>query len=127
QPAPSGALERMMEAASRADAKTRPVAQGAALLTAALAGPLGPDHRGRVAAFAVAEGKAPAGRNLALEDAAARKLVGETALLALWTSADAGAAGRALGDRIRIVRALGAVGLEAEARLFALEGLLALK
>jgi hypothetical protein len=127
QPAPAGALERLMEAASKADAKTRAAAQGAALLTAALSGPLGPDHRGRAAAFAVAEGKAPAGRNLALEDAAREKLIGETAMLALWTSADAGAAGPAVGDRIRIVRALQAVGLEAEARAFALEGLLALK
>src|SRR5690606_27706104 len=101
--------------------------QGAALLTAALSGPLGPDHRGRSAAFSVAEGKAPAGRNLALADAAGEKLMGEAAMLALWTSAEAGAAGPALGDRVRIVRALQTVGLEAEARAFALEGLLALK
>jgi hypothetical protein len=53
--------------------------------------------------------------------------MGETALLALWTSAEAGATGPALGDRARIVRALKSVGLEADARDFALEGLLALR
>ena len=36
-------------------------------------------------------------------------------------------AGPALSDRIRIVHALHAVGLEADARAFALEGLMALK
>ena len=53
--------------------------------------------------------------------------MGETALLALWTCAEASAAGPAIGDRVRIVRALHLAGLEAEARAFALEGLLTLK
>jgi hypothetical protein len=53
--------------------------------------------------------------------------MGEAALLSLWICADAGPAGPALGDRVRIVRALHAVGLDADARAFALEGLLALK
>ena len=48
-------------------------------------------------------------------------------MLALWACADAGPAGPAPGDRIRIVRALHAVGLEADARAFALEGLMSLK
>ncbi len=53
--------------------------------------------------------------------------MGEAALLALWTCADAGAAGPALADRVRIVRVLSRVGLADEARLFVLEGLAALK
>jgi hypothetical protein len=127
QAIPPGSLDRLIEAAGAADAKTRPAAQGAALLTAALAGPLTAEQRAALAAFTLAEGKAPAGRNLALETAAGEKLMGETALLVLWTSADAGAAGPAIGDRVRIVRALQLVGLEAEARAFALEGLLGVK
>jgi hypothetical protein len=81
-----------------------------------------------MAALPLAEGKAPAGRNLALEAAAAEKRMGETALLALWTCAEApAAAGLAPADRARIVRALRRAGLEADARAFALEGLLAVK
>ena len=53
--------------------------------------------------------------------------MGETALLALWTCAEAGARPRPSGDRARIVRALRQAGLDADARAFALEGLLALK
>ena len=77
--------------------------------------------------LSVREGKAPLARNLALQSAAERKHVGMAALLALWTSAEAGAAGPSIGDRVRIVMALHAVGLEADARAFALEGLAALK
>lgn len=124
---PEPAISALIATASDADAKTRAKLQSAALLVAALANDLpGPD-RARIAAFAVAEGKAPAGRNLALEAAADAKRVGEAALLALWTCADAGAAGPALADRVRIVRVLSRVGLADEARLFVLEGLAALK
>ncbi|MGZ3377675.1 MAG: hypothetical protein ACXU8S_13865, partial [Phenylobacterium sp.] len=67
------------------------------------------------------------GRDLALDAAADQKLAGEAALLALWTGAEAGPSGVVMGDRVRIVRALHAVGLEADARAFALEGLIGLK
>ncbi len=77
--------------------------------------------------FPVSEGKAPLGRNLALQAAADAKQLGFAALLALLTSTEAGAAGPAIGDRVRIVMALKAVGLETDARNFALEGLAALK
>ncbi|MFZ3004522.1 MAG: hypothetical protein WA047_00005, partial [Phenylobacterium sp.] len=70
---------------------------------------------------------APPARAFALDFAGAEKLPGETALLALWISADAGAAGPNAGDRARIIRALKAAGLEEDARAFALEGLLALR
>jgi hypothetical protein len=81
----------------------------------------------RLAASTLPEGKAPLGRNLALEMTARRKLVGQTALLALWTCAEAGPSGLAAGDRVRIVRALHAVGLDRDARAFVLEGLASLK
>jgi len=124
---PEAGVSALIAAATEADAKSKTRLQSAALLVAALANDLpGPD-RARIAAFAVAEGKAPAGRSLALEAAADAKRLGEAALLTLWTCADAGAAGPSLADRVRIVRVLSRVGLADEARLFVLEGLAALK
>jgi hypothetical protein len=124
---PEGGLSALIAAAADADTKSRVRMQGAALLLAALANDLpGPD-REKVARFSVPEGKAPAGRALALEAAVEAKRMGEAALLSLWTCADAGAAGPTLGDRVRIVRSLARVGLLDDARLFALEGLAALK
>ena len=127
QPLAPAGLSTLIAAAAEADVKSRAKLQGAALLSAALAGELAPDDRARLAAFTIAEGKAPAGRNLALEDASDRKLMGETALLALWTLSDAGTAGPSVADRVRIVRALAQAGLLTEARALAVEGLLALK
>jgi hypothetical protein len=49
------------------------------------------------------------------------------ALLALWVSADAGAGGPGPVDRARLVAALSKVGLDADARALAVEGLLALQ
>ena len=126
-PLPAGGLDALVLAAADADAKTRGRLQSAALLAAGLVPELPAEHRARIAAFAVPEGKASAGRNLALADAVARKLKGETGLIALWICADAGAAGPAVADRARIVRALSQVGLTDEARTFALEGLAGLK
>ena len=120
-------LERLLDAADTRDPKTRARASAAALIAEAFAEPLGPTLRARIAALATPEGKAPAGRNLALEAAASEGRAGETALLALWTSAEAGPAGLTAGDRARIVRALRHAGLEADARAFALEGLSSLK
>ena len=99
----------------------------ASLLVAGLSDDAGTAAIDALTKATVAEGKAPLGRNLALEVAARRKLVGETALIALWTCAEAGSAGPAVGDRVRIVRALHAVGLDRDARNFVLEGLAGLK
>jgi len=124
---PEAGVSALIAAATEADAKSKAKLQSAALLVAALANDLpGPD-RARIAAFTLAEGKAPVGRSLALEAAADAKRMGEAALLALWTCADAGAAGPSLADRVRIVRVLSRVGLADEARMFVLEGLAALK
>jgi hypothetical protein len=124
---PPGGVSALIAAAAEADAKSRSKIQGQALLVAALAGDLTPQDRASLAAFTVAEGKAPAARSLALEDAARRKLMGETALLSRWTLADAGAAGPAVADRARIIHALALAGLTTEARALTLEGLLAAK
>lgn len=121
------AVSALIAAAAEAEPKSRARLQSAALLVAALANDLPAADRARISGFAVAEGKAPAGRSLALEAAADGKRVGEAALLTLWTAADTGAAGPALGDRVRIVRVLSRIGLADEARLFVLEGLAGLK
>jgi hypothetical protein len=101
--------------------------QATMLLLAALETPTTVEARDHLTQFALPEGRAPLGRNLALDAAGDQKLMGEAALLALWTCAEAGPAGPSMGDRVRIVRALHAVGLEADARAFVLEGLVSLK
>ncbi len=119
-------LDRLVERGGTGEAKTRGKMQNAAILFAALGAPLTPQARGEFAKFTAAEpGKATVARGLALDLAGAERVPGETALLALWMSADAGAAGPPVGDRARIIRALKAAGLEDDARAFAVEGLLA--
>jgi hypothetical protein len=87
-----------------------------------------PHHANAVlAALAGPVGRMPAGRGLALDRAVADGAMGETALLVLWTAAEAGAAGPSVADRARLARALWRVGLRDEAAVFVLEGLAALK
>ena len=119
-------LDDLVARAAAADPKGRPRAQAAALLVAALTEP-DAAQRGVLAGFTAGEAKASPARLLLLDQAAAAKRPGEAALLALWISADAGAAGPASADRARIVRALRMAGLEADARAYALEGLAALR
>lgn len=116
------ALDRLIERGTVEAGKGRARAQAAAISLAGLGAPMSDEALGQLAGF-TAEAKAPAARLFALEAASGRP--GEAALLALWISADAGAGGPAPGDRGRVVRALKAAGLEADARAFALEGLLA--
>lgn len=119
-------LDRLVaRAVAATDPKGRAKAQNAALIVAALGAPANALARGEIARFTGADAKAPASRAFAMDLAAEQKLPGETALLALWISADAGAAGPPTGDRIRIIRALLAAGLEADARAYAVEGLAA--
>lgn len=120
-------LDRLIERGMLADARTRPRVQTAALILAALGAPMSPRAAGEFATFTAGETRAPAARALALDLAADQKLVGQSALLALWISAEAGPGGPAPGDRVRIIRALRTAGLEAEARAFAIEGLLAVR
>ncbi|WP_340644271.1 hypothetical protein [Phenylobacterium sp.] len=120
-------LDRLIERGAAADPKTRARAQQAAVILTAFGAQMSTQARGQFASFTAVEAKAPSARALALDIAGAEKLKGETALLALWISADAGATGPAAGDRARIIRALNAAGLEEDARAFALEGLLAVR
>lgn len=120
-------LDRLVERGGIGEARDRRRAQDAALLLSALGTPFDPQARGEFAAFAIAAPKAPPARIFAMEQAARSALQGETALLALWTSAEAGATGPAPADRARIIAALSAAGLADHARAFAVEGLLALR
>jgi hypothetical protein len=121
QPLALGDLKGALDAASTTP-KAKAKAQSALLLVAAYERwPAGPDELP-----ATREGRAPVLRDLALDSAATRKRMGETALLALWTCAEEGAA-LSLPDRARIVWALREAGLDTDARNFALEGLAALK
>jgi len=125
-PVPKAELARLLDAAEAGDAKTRNRAAAAAFLVAPFVGGMDQDLEARFATLPLREGAAPLGRNLLLEGAAYGR-PGETAMLALWTCAEAGPTGLAPGDRIRIVAALHAVHLDTDARAFALEGLAGLK
>lgn len=127
RPIPDAVMAGAIVLAAATDPKDRARGQAATLLAAAFSATFSPDVRGQISGLTLAEGKAPLGRNLALDEAAAGGLAGEAAMLSLWTCAEAGPAGPTLADRIRIVHALYAVGLDADARAFALEGLMALK
>ncbi|THD56875.1 hypothetical protein [Phenylobacterium sp.] len=127
RPLAAADLAALMGVGQSGDPKAHARAQAAILLELALEFEGTPEILDVAASLGVPEGRAPVGRDLALDAAANRKLMGEAAMLALWTCAEAGPTGLAVGDRVRIVHALHAVGLETDARAFALEGLLALK
>jgi hypothetical protein len=120
-------LDLLVDRGGNADPKARPRPQMASLLLAALGTPMSGADRGAFAGFSAGETRSAAARLLALDLAAEAKRPGEAALQALRISADAGLGGPAAGDRAQIIRALMAVGLEADARAFAIEGLLALR
>jgi len=126
QEMPAEVVARLLDAAAKAEPALRASLQAAALIVIGWTGAPGPYLRGRLAALSVPEGKAPAGRNFALSAAGREKLMGEAAMLALWTCLDAGPSGLAPADRARIIQALRQAGLEHDARNFAIEGLLGL-
>lgn len=98
----------------------------AALYLAALGAPMDGEARDAFAWFDAGKSGTPPARLAALQLAAERGRKGETALLVLSICADAGAAGPTPADRAVIIAALRKAGLEADARAFAVEGLLAL-
>ncbi|WP_309645429.1 hypothetical protein [Phenylobacterium sp.] len=118
-------LNRLIARATAAEAKVPGKAQNAALIFAALSAPADAAARGELATYSGAETKASPSRMLAMELAADGRLVGETALLALWIAGDSGVAGPPTGDRVRVIRALKTVGLQEDARAYAAEGLAA--
>lgn len=116
-------LDRLIERGAEAGFKP---AQSAAVILAALGGPMSPQARAEFAGLDVGKSLAAPARLAALDRAAEAQLKGETALLALSICQDAGAAGPAPADRARIIQALRRAGLTQAARDFAVEGLMAL-
>jgi hypothetical protein len=122
------ALDALVERASKEPGpRTRARLQGAAAIVASLGGGMGGASRARFAEFAIAHPAAPAARLLALDLASSAGLTGETALLALSVAESGGEAGPGPGDRAWIIRALVRAGLVADARAFAVEGLIQLR
>ncbi len=117
-------LDRLVDLAGHeASPRIRARLQAAAALLASLGGTPTGAARAALAGFDLGRSEAPA-RLLALDTAAGAGLKGETALLALLISA---ASGPAPADRCWIIRALMRIGLAADARAFAVEGLTQLR
>ena len=125
-PVDAAAAEALGPSASGSDAAARSRAAGALALIAAYA-PLGPQARFDVADADLGASHLPSGRLLALEQAADQGRIGDTALYVLGTCIEAGPAGPTPAERALLVRALIKVHLDADARAFALEGLVALQ
>ena len=117
--------DSLAAAAGQADAPTRARAAAALALLAGLGAPLGPDLRFGLSAADLGPGGLTPGQGMALGLAADAGRLGDVALYVLQASP--GPAGPAPGDRPQLVRALFRAGLKADARAYAVEGLLALR
>ena len=124
-PADPAAADALI-AAAHADGPVRARTSGALALLGGYA-PLGPQARFDVSGADPGPGATPAGRRLALEQAAEQGRIGDTALYVLQTCAESGPAGPSAGERALMVRALRLAHLDADARAFAIEGLVALQ
>ncbi len=101
-------------------------AQRATALYAAAGAPADGRVRAAFAGFDVGRSTANQARLLEMDATATGGAKGDAALLALWLAVDAGPGGPVVADRARIVRALSRAGFNADARAYALEGLLTL-
>ena len=109
--------------AAAATPAARARAQGRVLLLAALGQNLTDAQSAALAGFDAGRTSGAAGARLALQEAAADGRRGQAGIAALALCAAAPATGLALADRIEIIAALRRVGLVADARAFAVEGL----
>jgi len=127
QPDPTVLEQLVTQAAQETAPKARARLQAAAAILASLGGDMSDAARAQFASFEIGRAEAPAARVIALSIAAGAGLKGETVLLALQVAQTGGAAGPTPADRGWIIRALNHVGLKADARAFAVEGLRALE
>jgi len=123
----SATLDRLVELGQQGEGLARQRIQIAAAFDFALGTPMGPDARAAFAGLSLAPGKVSVTRQLTLDAAADAGLKGETALIALWVAADAGAGGPSPAERVRVIRALRRAGLGPYAQAFAVEGLVQLQ
>ena len=125
-PVDPSAADALGAAAARASGPVRSrLAAGLALLGAYA--PLGAQARFDVADADLGADHLPSGRLLALQQAAEQGRIGDTALYVLGTCVEAGAGGPTAAERTLMVRALRQAHLDADARAFALEGLVVLQ
>jgi hypothetical protein len=120
-------LDRLAERGVEGAGKEKARAQAAAVLFAVLGGPIGDTARAEMVDFDLGRAEAWPARLMVMDASADAGLRGETGLLALSIAELGGAAGPKPADRASIVRALTRAGLSADARAFALEGLIALQ
>ena len=118
-------LDRLIERGSVGDAKLRVRAQAAALILAALGEPISDEARAQFTAFDTPAAKTAAERALALARGAVGHRQGEAAMLSVSIGLQQGLA-LTPADRALIVAGLHAAGLNGEARIVAVEGLVVL-
>lgn len=120
-------LDRLAERGMSADAEAKVRAQAAAAIYAPFAGAVGPNARAEMSGFDLGAGEGASGAMLALDLAADARAKGDVAMLSLGLAQAGGAAGPAPAARARLERALARAGLVADAKAFALEGLIGLQ
>ena len=120
------ALQALGPLASGANGPLRTRTAGALALLGGLV-PLGPQSRFDVADADLGPAQVPPGRRLAMEQAAEQGRIGDTALYVLGSCVEAGPRGPSAAERALMVRALRQAHLDADARGFAIEGLVALQ
>jgi hypothetical protein len=121
------ALDRLAERGMSADSEAKVRAQAAAAIYAPFAGAVGPNARAELSGFDLGAGEGASGAMLALDLAADARAKGDVAMLSLRLAQAGGAAGPAPAARARLERALARAGLVADAKAFALEGLIGLQ
>jgi len=125
-PLQGGAIDALDAAGQAADEPGRARSGAAMAYLAALGAPATAQARFDLAGRDLGPSKAPAGRLIALDLAARAGRMGDVALYVLLTATE-GRPDLAPADRAACIRALDQVGLKADARAFAVEGLLALQ
>ena len=125
-PADPAAAEPLGRLTKGAEGAVRARTAGALALLGAFV-PLEPQARFDVADADIGAAQVPPGRRLAMEQAAEQGRIGDTALYVLGSCVEAGPRGPSAGERALMVRALRQAHLDADARAFAIEGLVALQ
>jgi len=124
---PDAALFDPLAALGAADGPDKTRAQAAAAIFAAYAGASAPGARAALAEFNIGHGAGTDSLFLALDLAAQAQARGDVAMMTLKLAETGGADGPVAADRVWLERALLRSGLVADARGFALEGLIALQ
>ena len=125
-PADPAAAEPLGRLTKGAEGAVRARTAGALALLGAFV-PLEPQARFDVADADIGAAQVPPGRRLAMEQAAEQGRIGDTVLYVLGSCVEVGPRGPSAGERALMVRALRQAHLDADARAFAIEGLVALQ